>query len=103
MVLPLPTTVFIPRDLALQQYPTATRTAFITGLPVKVDNCPPFNTRTHNGECPNGDALIGGLCAVPINGAASPGVGSSQVFTGSGDRPVAVSRAAASSADGRVS
>ncbi len=50
------------------QYPTNGCTGFATGKPPTVFSCAPRGTGTkHSGECPNGDALNGGACGVPID------------------------------------
>ncbi len=73
LVLVVPTTVFIPRDLGLLQYPTAAAGNFIAGPAANVFTCPIRNGGVHNGQCPNGDASPGGLCQVPTTAAGTGG------------------------------
>jgi len=72
---------FIPRDNApLVQFPTNQCSgAFVAGAAPNVFTCAIRGAGTkHNGECPNGDALQGGLCQVPIDAAHN----TSQCLTG---------------------
>jgi hypothetical protein len=70
LVLPIVDSTFI-LDLPApnnRQYPTNGCTGFATGKPPTVFSCAIRGTGTkHSGECPNGDALNGGACGVPID------------------------------------
>jgi hypothetical protein len=83
LVLAVPTTVFIPRDLGLQQYPTAPTGNFISGLAPNILNCAPKGASVHNGQCPNGDASPGGLCQIPTTATGSGGT--TQVLSSNAD------------------
>jgi hypothetical protein len=52
----------------LVQYPTNNCTGFANGAAPKILNCPVNRASPHDGECPNGDAEIGGACIIPIDG-----------------------------------
>ena len=70
LVIPIPASDFIPKENAgLVQYPTNACTgAFVAGKPPSVFTCAIRGTGTkHSGECPNGDALQGNACQVPID------------------------------------
>jgi cysteine-rich repeat protein len=70
LVVPVPASDFIPKENpGLVQYPTNNCTGgFVSGKAPQVFTCAIRGTGTkHNGECPNGDALQGNQCQVPID------------------------------------
>jgi cysteine-rich repeat protein len=69
LVLPMVDSDWMPRlTPPLQQYPINACNTFLAGKPVTVFTCALRGTGTkHSGECPNGDALIGGGCLVPVD------------------------------------
>jgi cysteine-rich repeat protein len=50
----------------LAQYPATACNNFKAGKSVGTLTCAPRSGSKHSGECPNGDALIGGACSVPV-------------------------------------
>ncbi len=53
----------------LKQYPTNSCNTFLFGKPANVFTCAVRGTAgtKHFGECPNGDAQIGGACLIPVD------------------------------------
>ena len=70
LVLSIPFTDFIgrapPAGLGQEQYPTNKCNTFFFGNAPNVFTCAPANL-FHSGECPNGDALFGGICLIPAD------------------------------------
>jgi hypothetical protein len=115
LVLSMPASDFIPTPGSgattapnPQQYPNAVWQSFgITSKAVATHSCAPFNTRFHDGECPDGDTTASGTCQAPLNGAI--GSGTTQVQVGVGDLPLSITarptftgNTPPSTADGRV-
>jgi hypothetical protein len=69
LVLAVPSSDFVPQASSAgpgqPQYPSGTCGPTISGTAPNVFTCAPANT-FHAGECPNGDALFGGQCLVPV-------------------------------------
>ena len=70
LVLAVPASDFIgrapPTGLGQAQYPTNKCNTFFFGNAPNVFTCAPANL-FHSGECPNGDALFGGICLIPAD------------------------------------
>jgi hypothetical protein len=73
LVISIPSSDFVAKVNHLSQYPTtASSGGFVAGSPPTVFTCANRGTGTkHAGECPNGDALLGGKCQVPICGTTA--------------------------------
>ncbi len=71
LVLPMPDSDWMGRlTPVLSQYPTNSCTGCVLGKAPNVFTCAPRGTK-HSGECPNGDAVFGGGCSVPVDLANS--------------------------------
>jgi hypothetical protein len=71
LVLPMPDSDWMGRlATPLSQYPTNSCTGCVLGKAPNVFTCAPRGTK-HSGECPNGDAVFGGGCSVPVDLANS--------------------------------
>jgi hypothetical protein len=82
----------------LEQYSTNPCNTFAFGKPATVFTCAIRNTGTkHSGECPNGDALIGGGCMVPIDSVGN----TSQCVSGK-SMVAALQNRALGNPDGRI-
>jgi hypothetical protein len=100
LVLPIPTSDFIPKENpGLVQYPSKACNTFVLGKPTTVFTCAIRGTGTkHSGECPNGDALFGGSCSVPVDSVD----GTSQCVSGKSTVASLVTRSTLGSPDGRA-
>ena len=106
VVVPMPATDFIlglndPNHPGqkLVQYPTNVCNGFQAGSPALVFTCAIRGTGTkHNGQCPNGDANIGGKCQVPVDTVNN----TSQCVATRATVPALKVRAAVTTADGRA-
>jgi hypothetical protein len=100
LVLAVPATDFIPtQNPGLVQYPTKACNTFVLGKSANVFTCAIRGTGTkHSGECPNGDALFGGDCSVPIDTVD----GTSQCVATKSTVASLVARNGLGSPDGRV-
>ena len=106
VVVPMPATDFV-REMndpnhagrKLEQYPTNPCNTFQAGAPAVVLTCATRGAGTkHNGECPNGDANLGGKCQVPVDAAGN----TSQCVSTKASVPALKIRATITSADGRA-
>jgi ABC-type phosphate transport system substrate-binding protein len=106
VVVPMPATDFILAvndpthpGQKLVQYPTNSCNGFQAGAPAIVFTCANRGAGTkHNGECPNGDANIGGKCQVPVDTVNN----TSQCVATKASVPALKVRSTITSSDGRA-
>jgi hypothetical protein len=81
------------------QYPVNNCSTFQAGAPAIVFTCAIRGAGTkHNGQCPNGDANLGGKCQVPVDTANN----TSQCIAAKATVPSVKVRATVTAADGRA-